>query len=88
MSEQKEKVNAGTITRTIVLALALFNQVMTATGHAILPIDDETVNNLVSSACTVVAACIAWWNTNGFTKAGIKGENYIKELKAEQKNQK
>lgn len=82
MSEQKEKVNAGTITRTIVLALALFNQVMTATGHAILPIDDETVNNLVSSAFTVVAACIAWWKNNSVTKPAIEADKVLKELKS------
>lgn len=81
MSEQKEKVNAGTITRTIVLALALFNQVMTATGHAILPIDDETVNNLVSSAFTVVAACIAWWKNNSITPAAKEADKVLKELK-------
>lgn len=81
MSEQKEKVNAGTITRTIVLALALFNQVMTATGHAILPIDDETVNNLVSSAFTVVAACIAWWKNNSLTSEAREADKVLKELK-------
>lgn len=81
MSEQKKKVNAGTVTRTIVLALALFNQVMSASGHAILPIEDATVENLVSSAFTVAAAGVAWWKNNSVTASAIEADQVLKELK-------
>ena len=37
----KEGISTGTIIRTIILALALFNQVMTASGHPIINISDE-----------------------------------------------
>lgn len=79
------KVSAGTIARTIILALALINQVLTATGHNVINVSDEDINTLISTIFTVGAAIVAWWKTNGFTKAGIKGEQYIKELKAESK---
>lgn len=80
MSEKKS-VTAGTVTRTIVLALALFNQVMSASGHAILPIEDATVENLVSSAFTVAAAGVAWWKNNSVTTEAIEADKVLKELK-------
>lgn len=81
MSEQKEKVNAGTITRTIVLALALFNQVMSATGHAVLPIEDADVEQLVSSIFTIAAAGVTFWKNNSFTKPALEADKVLKELK-------
>lgn len=81
MSEQN-KISAGTVARTIILALALVNQLLTTAGYPVLPIEDEQVNTLVSTIWTVAASLWAWWKTNGFTKAGIEGEKYIKELKS------
>lgn len=78
-----EKVSTGTIVRTICLVLALFNQIMIATGHAVLPIDDEMINTLVSTAATVVAAIIAWWKNNSFSPAAIKADKTLKQLRAE-----
>lgn len=86
MSENKTNISAGTVARTIVLALALVNQLLTAAGYPVLPIEDEQVNTLVSTIWTVVASMWAWWKTNGITKEGIEGENYIKELKSQKKN--
>lgn len=74
-------MDAGTITRTIVLALALFNQVMSATGHAILPIEDATVENLVTSIFTIAAAGIAWWKNNSITPEAKEADKVLKELK-------
>ncbi|MGE4549172.1 MAG: phage holin [Intestinibacillus sp.] len=68
------KITAGTIARTIILALALINQVFTASGHTVIPIDDETVNTLVSTAWTVVSAAVSWWYNNSFTKAARIGD--------------
>lgn len=78
-----KKVSTGTIVRTICLVLALFNQIMTATGHAVLPIDDEMINTLVSTAATVVVAIITWWKNNSFTAAAIEADNTLKQLRAE-----
>lgn len=78
-----KKVSTGTIVRTICLVLALFNQIMTATGHAVLPIDDEMINTLVSTAATVVVAIITWWKNNSFTAAAIEADKTLKQLRAE-----
>ena len=80
-----KKVSAGTIARTICLALALINQILTTTGHSIIPIDDETINLLVSTAATIVMALITWWKNNSFTQAAIEGDIVMKQLKAKAK---
>lgn len=75
------KVSASTIARTGVLALALVNQILSATGHSVIPIEDETLEALVSTAFTIGAAVVAWWKNNSFTAAALKGDEVIKEAK-------
>ena len=75
------KISPGTIARTICLALALINQILTATGHSIIPIDDETVQALVSTAATVITTLISWWKNNSFTQAAIEADIFMKQLK-------
>lgn len=76
-----KNISAGTIARTIVLVLALINQVLTATGHAVLPIDDEQINTLVSTIWTVVAAVVAWYKNNSISAAAIEADALMKDLK-------
>lgn len=68
------KVTAGTIARTIALVLALINQLLTATGHPIIPISDDLINQLVSVSATIITSVIAWWKNNSFTKAALVGD--------------
>lgn len=77
------KVSAGTIARTIVLALALINQLLTATGHNVINIAEEDINTLISTIFTIVTAIVAWWKNSSFTKEAIAADEYMKELKAE-----
>lgn len=70
-----EKITAGTIARTIVLLLALTNQVLSAFGIQAIPIADDQVNLIVSTLWTVISAVIAWWKNNSFTKAAIKADS-------------
>ena len=66
---------------TAVLALALFNQCLAAAGSPVLPIEEESVNQLVSAAFTVCAAAAAWWNNNSFSQAAIEADRYLEELR-------
>lgn len=75
------KVEAGTIARTIILALALINQILTVSGHAVLPIEDEQVNTLVSTIWTVVASVWTWWKNQSFTAPALEADELLKELK-------
>lgn len=77
----KTNITSGTIARTIILALALVNQLLSVTGHAVLPIEDAQVETLVSTIWTVVAACVAWWKNNSFTAAAIEADAKRKGMK-------
>lgn len=74
-------ITAGTLARTIILALALINQVLSATGHPVLPVEDAQIEALVTTGWTVVAALIAWWKNNSFTAAAKAGDEVMKQEK-------
>ena len=76
------KISAGTIARTVVLALALINQLLAAFGYSVIPIEDETVTSLTSAAFTIISAVTAWWKNNSFTKAALEGDKVMNELKS------
>lgn len=75
-------ITAGTIARTIILALALINQVLSVTGHPVLPIEDAQIETLVTTGWTVIAALIAWWKNNSFTSAAKAGDEVMKQEKS------
>lgn len=77
----KTNISAGTIARTLCLVLALVNQGLTITGHAVLPIDDDTINQVVSLVFTVGASVAAWWKNNSFTGAAQEADKYMATLK-------
>ena len=68
------KIAPATIARTAALALALTNQVLSATGHAMLPIESAQLEQLVSTGLTVAAALVSWWKNNSFTKEAIAAD--------------
>ena len=77
------EITSGTIARTIILALALINQLLSASGHAVIPIENATIENLVSTAFTVIMAVIAWWKNNSFTHAARVGDFHMRKARAE-----
>ena len=74
------KIKVSTITRTAVLILALANQILSATGHSPIPVDDAQLEQLISTGLTVGAAIWAWWKNNSFTKEAIAADNYLDSL--------
>ena len=75
-------VSAGTIARTACLLLALLNQVLCALGKSPLPIESETLNQLVTAGITTVAALMAWWRNNSFTPEAIRADQEYDRLKS------
>ena len=67
-------ITAGTIARTAVLLLALTNQLLSAMGKSPLPIESTTVEQLMTAGITSIAALIAWWKNNSFTKEAIAAD--------------
>lgn len=66
-TDMKKKISAGTLTRTAVLGLALANQLLSAAGKPLLPIDNAQLEQMISTGFTVGAALAAWWKNNSFT---------------------
>ena len=75
-------MTTGTIVRTIVLFVAIINQVLSIFGKSILPIQEEQVNLLVTTGWTVISALLAWWKNNSFTKAAIEADKLMENMKA------
>ena len=80
------KISSGTIARTVILILALVNQVLSVLGYKIIPIEDGQINDFVTIAFTIGSALAAWWKNNSFTEAAIEGDKY-KEIVKEQQNE-
>lgn len=70
----KHTVKTDTIVRTVCLILALVNQLLSSTGHAVLPIADEQVETLVTTVITIGVAVWNWWKNNSFTQAALEGD--------------
>lgn len=67
MNNLNNKISAGTIARTAVLALALINQLLSALGKPVLPIESAQLEQLISTGFTTVSALVNWWYNNSFT---------------------
>ena len=76
-------ISAGTIARTACLLLALTNQILSACGKPVLPIESSTVEQLVTAGITTVAALVAWWQNNSFTAAAIQADKYLEDKKSQ-----
>lgn len=74
----KIKIKTDTIVRTIVLVIALVNQILTSTGRSPIPISDEEVTELISLILTIGASAWAWWKNNSFTQAALRADETMK----------
>lgn len=71
-------ISTGTITRTIILALALINQILTVTGVSPIPLENETITELISTGALVIASLVTWWKNNSFTRNAIRADKTFK----------
>lgn len=70
----------STIIRTLVLAVALINQVLASKGISPLPIDDAQIESVVSIVFTIVASIWSWWKNNDITKKAIGNTKRLEKL--------
>lgn len=75
------KIQPDTIARTIVLALALLNQLLAIFGKGTIQIAENDIYQVVSIIWTIVSAVVAWWYNNSFTKHAIRADDYLASLK-------
>lgn len=82
MDEQKKpKLDAGTISRTIILLLTLINALLAFLGKDSIPFTDDAVYEWVTIITTIGATVWNWWENNAFTHNARKAEQYRKNLK-------
>ncbi len=67
MDNTTPTIRSDTVARTVVLVLALFNQILAIAGHETISFADNDVYQLVSLGWTVAASLAAWWKNNSFT---------------------
>ncbi|WP_086350250.1 phage holin [Candidatus Enterococcus clewellii] len=76
-----KQVSAETIARTIVLMLALINQVLAILGKGTIDIAENDLYQVISLLFTIGSTAVAWWKNNSFTAAAIEADERLKELK-------
>lgn len=72
------KISKGTIIRTACLVLAIINNSLAIAGKSPLPIESETLTEVISFAFTTVASMVAWWKNNSFTQKAIEADEMMK----------
>ena len=75
-------VKIDTIARTIVLFIALANQVLAIAGKEVFPVTEDQVYQVVTLVVTISASVWAWWKNNSFTKNAIEADKVLTELKS------
>ena len=81
ITNTNRNVSAGTVARTAVLLLALANQILSACGKPILPIDSAQLEQAITAGCTTVAALVNWWYNNSFTQAALAADEVYEQKK-------
>lgn len=87
MNDKQLKLDAGTITRSIVLLLTMVNAVLAMLGKDKIPFTENGVYETVTVITTLGATIWAWWENNAFTHNARKAEQYRKDLNKEDKEE-
>jgi len=73
------KVTAGAVARTIILLVALLNQILAMSGKQAVSIADNDIYQTVSLLFTIGASAAAWWKNNSFTQNAINADKFLKK---------
>ena len=76
--ETKKTPSKATVIRTAVLVLAIINNALAIAGKSPLPIDSETLTDVISFGFTTAAAFVSWWYNNSFTQKAIEADETFK----------
>ncbi len=74
-------VSAATIARTVCLMLALINQTLSMMGKPVIPIEDKTIESVITLLFTIITALAAWWKNNRFTQEALEADEVLATLK-------
>ena len=71
-----------TIVRTVVLMIALLNQILLVIGKNPLPFSEEEIFEVVSMLATAGAGLWAWWKNNSFSAEAAEADRYLAGLRS------
>ena len=85
----KKKINFEGVSpevwaRTIILFIALVNQVLAIFGKGQIDIAESDVYQICSIIATLVSAIWAWWKNNSFSISAQGGDNTMHAIEAQQ----
>ena len=80
-----KKLDIGTITRTVLIIIALVNQGLLITGKNPLPFEDDQIAQVISFVFTAITALVTWWKNNNFTHEAKEAQHYLDALKSVKK---
>lgn len=63
------------------VALQRVNQILSAAGKPVLPIESAQLEQLISTGFTTVSALVNWWFNNSFTKEAIQADAEFERLR-------
>lgn len=75
-------IKKETIIRTIVLVIAIINNILTLLGKNPFPYTADEIENAVAIIFTVVATLWAWWKNNSFTLPARLGDQEMERQRA------
>ena len=78
---ERYSVKTETIIRTVILVLALINQVLTSLGKPVIPVSDEELTEALTLTITIVVSIWSWWKNNSFTQAALEADEVMRRLK-------
>lgn len=73
-------IKTETIIRTVVLAVALINQILAICGKETIPLYESDIAQIITLAVTIGSTLWAWWKNNSFTHNAIKADDYKQHL--------
>lgn len=78
-----KNMDAGSITRLIVLIIALVNSGLAMAGYNPLPVDEDALYNFISMVFMGVTAYIGWYKHNATSQEGQWAKQKLDKYKAE-----
>ena len=73
------KIDKGTLIRTLVLFIALLNQILVSCGLYKIPGTADQQTEVLSTLFTLVTSVIAWFKNNYVTAKGKKQKEVLKQ---------
>lgn len=83
----KKNINFAGVTpetwaRTIVLFIALINQILAIMGKGQIEIAESDIYQICSLVFTVISTIWAWWKNNSFSLSAQDGDKVMKALES------